>query len=147
MPEDILLTAAGRKKIEEQLAELKSVEMPALAERIRQARELGDLSENFDYQDAKRQQGMTAAKMSDLQAMLDRARIVEEAAPGSDTVGMGSTVTVRDLGYDEEFCYTLVGVNEADPANDRISVSSPVVKALMCRKVGAKARERPTAPN
>jgi hypothetical protein len=61
--------------------------MPALAERIRQARELGDLSENFDYQDAKRQQGFVAGKMADLQAILDRARIVEEAAPGAESVG------------------------------------------------------------
>jgi transcription elongation factor GreA len=136
MPEDIVLTPSGKKKIEEELAHLRSTEMPALAERIRQARELGDLSENFDYQDAKRQQGFVAGKMADLQAILDRARIVEEAAPGAESVGIGSTVTVRDLDYGDEFAYTLVGVYEADPSNGRISSNSPVGKALMARKVG-----------
>lgn len=136
MAEDIILTPGGRKKIEGELAQLKSVEMPALAERIREARELGDLSENFDYQDAKRQQGFVAGKIADLQAILDRARIVEEAGPNSDTVGMGSTVKVRDLAFADEFSYTLVGAYEADPVNDKISSLSPVGKALMGRKVG-----------
>src|SRR5919199_335284 len=103
MAEDIVLTPSGKKKIEEELAHLRSVEMPALAERIRQARALGDLSENFDYQDAKRQQGFVAGRMAHLQALLDRARVVEEAGPGSEVVGMGSTVTVRDLDYGDEF--------------------------------------------
>ena len=136
MAEEIVLTPSGKKKVEEELAHLKTVEMPALSERIRQARALGDLSENFDYQDAKRQQGFVAGKMAELQAILDRARIVEEAAPGSEAVGMGSTVTVHDLDYDEDLSYTIVGSYEADPANGRISSSSPVGKALMGRKVG-----------
>jgi transcription elongation factor GreA len=136
MADDLVMTPSGKKKVEEELAHLKSVEMPALAERIRQARELGDLSENFDYQDAKRQQGFVAGKIADLQNLLERARLVEEAGPGADTVGMGSTVTVRDLDFGDEFSYTLVGAYEADPSNDRISSSSPVGKALMGRKVG-----------
>jgi len=136
MAEDIVLTPSGKKKVEEEMARLRSEAMPALAERIREARELGDLSENFDYQDAKRQQGFVAGKIADLQAILDRARVVEETGPNSDVVGMGSTVTVRDLEYNDEFSYTLVGVYEADPANDRISASSPVGKALMGGKVG-----------
>lgn len=136
MADDIVLTPGGKKKIEEELSHLKSVEMPALSERIRQARALGDLSENFDYQDAKRQQGFVAGKMADLQAILDRARIVEEAGPGAEVAGMGSTVTVRDLDFGDEFSYTLVGAYEADPANDKISSSSPVGKALMGRKAG-----------
>lgn len=136
MAEEIVLTPGGKKKVEEELAHLKTVEMPALSERIRQARALGDLSENFDYQDAKRQQGFVAGKMAELQAILDRARIVEETAPGSEAVGMGSTVTVHDLDYDEDLSYTLVGSYEADPANGRISSSSPVGKALMGCKVG-----------
>ena len=76
--EDIVLTPGGKKKIEDELVRLRQSDMPALSERIRQARALGDLSENFDYQDAKRQQGFVAGKIADLQAMLDRARIVEE---------------------------------------------------------------------
>ncbi len=136
MADDILLTPSGKKKIEDELVRLRSTEMPALSERIRVARELGDLSENFDYQDAKRQQGFIAGKIADLQATLDRARIVDEVAPGTEVAGMGSTITVRDLDYGDEFSYTLVGAYEADPANDCISASSPVGKALMGRKVG-----------
>ena len=136
MAEDILLTPSGKKKIEEELVRLRSTEMPALSDRIRVARELGDLSENFDYQDAKRQQGFIAGKIADLQATLDRARVVDEVAPGAEVAGMGSVVTVRDMDYGDEFSYTLVGAYEADPANDRISASSPVGKALMGRKVG-----------
>ena len=136
MADDLVLTPSGKKKVEDELYQLKSVEMPLLSERIRQARALGDLSENFDYQDAKRQQGFVAGKISDLQAILDRSKLVDGAPPGSETVGMGSTVTVRDEAYDEEYSYTLVGAYEADPANDKISAASPVGKALMGAKVG-----------
>jgi transcription elongation factor GreA len=136
MADDIVLTPAGKKKVEDELEQLRTVEMPALAERIRQARSLGDLSENFDYQDAKRQQGFVAGKIADLQAILDRANLVEETGPGSEVVGMGSTVSLRDLDYGDEFSYTLVGAYEADPQNGKISVSSPVGKALMGNKVG-----------
>lgn len=136
MSEEIVLTPSGKKKIEDELEQLRSVDMPALAVRIREARDLGDLSENFDYQDAKRQQGFIGGRIADLQAMLERAHIVEEAAPGSGIVGMGSKVHVRDSEYDDEFSYRLVGSYEADPANDLISVASPVGSALMGKKVG-----------
>jgi transcription elongation factor GreA len=137
MADDIVLTPSGKKKVELELAQLRSIEMPQLAERIRQARDLGDLSENFDYQDAKRQQGFIGGKIADLQALLDRAQIVEESAAGTGIVGLGSTVTVRELEFqDDEITYTVVGTYEADPATDRISVASPVGKALMGGKVG-----------
>lgn len=138
MADDIVLTPSGKLKIEDELERLRSVEMPALAERIRQARALGDLSENFDYQDAKRQQGFVAGKIADLNAILERARIVEEAGPNSDTVGLGVTVALRDLDYDEELTITIVGAYEADPSNDKISSASPMGKALMGRGVGAQ---------
>lgn len=136
MAEEIVLTPSGKKKVEDELEQLRSVEMPALASRIREARDLGDLSENFDYQDAKRQQGFIAGRIADLQALLERAVIVEESGPGSETVGMGSTVTVQDTEFDDEFSYTLVGSYEADPANDKISTASPVGAALMGKRVG-----------
>jgi transcription elongation factor GreA len=134
MAEDIVLTPSGKKKLEEELKHLRSNEMPALAERIRQARGLGDLSENFDYQDAKRQQGFVAGKIADLQAILDRARIVDEAGPGAEVIGMGSNVAVRWIEFGDEDTFTLVGSNESDPP--KISVSSPIGKALMGRKIG-----------
>jgi transcription elongation factor GreA len=137
MAEDIILTPAGKQKLDEELRHLREEEMPALAERIRQARALGDLSENFDYQDAKRQQGFVAGRIADLQAMLDRAKIVE-AANGNETVGMGSVVRLRDLEFGDEFAYTIVGANEADPLNDKISPQSPVGKAIMGKGKGDK---------
>jgi transcription elongation factor GreA len=135
MADDIILTPSGKRKIEEELEHLRSTEMPALSERIRQARALGDLSENFDYQDSKRQQGFIAGRIADLTAMLERARIVEESI-GGDSVGLGCTVSLRDLDYDDEITYILVDPISADPSNDKISLSSPVGKALMGAKVG-----------
>jgi transcription elongation factor GreA len=135
MADDIILTPSGKRKIEEELEHLRSTEMPALSERIRQARALGDLSENFDYQDSKRQQGFIAGRIADLSAMLERAKIVEESI-GGDSVGLGCTVALRDLDYDDEITYTLVDPISADPSNDKISLSSPVGKALMGAKVG-----------
>ncbi len=135
MADDIILTPNGKRKIEEELEHLRSTEMPALSERIRQARALGDLSENFDYQDSKRQQGFIAGRIADLNAMLERARIVEESI-GGDSVGLGSTVSLRDLDYDDTLSYTLVDPIFADPSNDKISLSSPVGKALMGAVVG-----------
>lgn len=135
MADDIVLTPSAKRKIEEELRRLREEEMPDLSERIRQARDLGDLSENFDYQDAKRQQGFVAGRMADLQAMLDRGKVVEEIGPGSDVVGMGSVVAVRDLDYDEEFTVKLVSPNEAN-GSDAISSLSPIGKALMGRRAG-----------
>lgn len=135
MADDIILTPAGKKKLDEELETLKSVEMPALSERIREARALGDLSENFDYQDAKRQQGFIAGRIADLNAMLERATIVE-ATVGGDIVGMGTTVNLRDLDFEDELSYTIVDPISADPTNDKISISSPVGQALMGKKVG-----------
>lgn len=136
MADDIVLSPAGKLKIEDELSRLKNVEMPALAERIRQARALGDLSENFDYQDAKRQQGFVAGKIADLQAMLERARIEPLVGPGAQEIGMGSTVSLRDLDYDDEFDVRLVGVYEEDPDKGLISASSPLGKALRGRRPG-----------
>jgi transcription elongation factor GreA len=136
MAEEVVLTSSGKKKIEDELERLRSVEMPALAVRIREARDLGDLSENFDYQDAKRQQGFIGGRIADLQAMLERAVIVENVEPGSGIIGMGSKVTVRDTDYDDEFSYTFVSSNEVDPINDKISIVNPVGAALMGKRVG-----------
>jgi len=138
MADDIVLTRSGLKKIEDEIEQLRSIEMPALAERIRQARDLGDLSENFDYQDAKRQQGFVVGKIKDLEMLLDRALVVEESEPGSELVGLGSTVSLRDDEYGDEFSYTIVGAYEADPANDKISSSSPIGQALVGKRVGEK---------
>lgn len=133
--DEIILTPAKHKEISEELERLQTVERSAIAERIRQARSLGDLSENFDYHDAKRQQGFLEGKILNLKNMLERGKVVDYVS-GGDIVGLGSRVKVHDEEYDEDIVYTIVGVVDADPANDKISNTSPVGKALLGHKVG-----------
>jgi len=133
---DFVLTPSGKQKIEQELEHLKTVEMPALSERIRQARDLGDLSENFDYQDSKRQQGFIQGRIADLQTMLERSVVVEDDHHAPGTIGLGATVTLRDTDDDTEESYTLVGDYEADPDNNKISVASPLGKQLMGHSSG-----------
>ena len=132
---EIVLTPQKYNELKEELETLISVERPAIAQRIRQARELGDLSENFDYQDAKRQQGFLEGRIQNLKAVIDEARI-EEYVIGGDIVAFGSTVKVHDIAYEEDLEYTIVGAVETDPTNGRISTTSPLGKALMGKKVG-----------
>lgn len=133
--DEIILTPAKRAELEAEVERLTTLERPAIAERIRQARSLGDLSENFDYHDAKRQQGFLEGKIINLKNMLDRAKIVDYTS-GGDIVTLGSRVRVWDEQFEEEVEYTIVGVMDADPANDKISNTSPVGKALLKHKVG-----------
>src|SRR5579875_2749983 len=112
MNHDIVLTPAKYAELQAELEHLVSVERPAIAERIRQARALGDLSENFDYQDAKRQQGFLEGRIANLKATLEKAHVTEYTT-GGDTVALGSTVTVWDAEYQESIDYTIVGVMEA----------------------------------
>ncbi len=135
MSDEIILSPAKKKALEEELHHLSTVERGAISERIRQARELGDLSENFDYQDAKRQQGLLESKIVGIKNALDRAKIADYVG-GGDVVGLGSIVKVHDSEFDEDIEYTIVGVMEADPARDIISNTSPVGKALIGHKVG-----------
>lgn len=139
MSHEFQLTAAERRKLEDELTHLRGVEMPALAERIRQARDLGDLSENFDYQDSKRQQGFIAGRMKDIEAMLDRSTVIEGAVAGSGVIGLDSKVTVRYVEEGDEDTFTLVGSSGNAASGDKISASSPVGKALMGAKVGDRA--------
>lgn len=135
MEHEIVLTPEKYAELQSELERLISVERPAVAERIRQARSLGDLSENFDYQDAKRQQGFLEGRIANVKGMLDQA-FVAEYQSGGDTVGFGSRVKVYDEVYEEETEYTLVGAVEADPTQYKISNSSPLGKALLGHKVG-----------
>ena len=133
--DEIVLSAAKYKEMEAELEELMTVGRREIAERIRLARSLGDLSENFDYHDAKRQQGFLEGKISQVKNILERAKIADYAA-GGEIVTLGSAVTVHDVKYDEDIEYTIVGVMEADPAERRISNTSPTGSALLGHKVG-----------
>jgi transcription elongation factor GreA len=135
MNHEIVLTPGKFAELQAELEELVTVERTKIAERIRQARALGDLSENFDYQDAKRQQGFLEGKIMNLKSMLERAHVTEYA-PSGDEIVLGSTVTVWDPEFSEEINYTIVGALEADPTQDRISNTSPIGQALLGKRAG-----------
>ncbi|MCL5735359.1 MAG: transcription elongation factor GreA, partial [Actinobacteria bacterium] len=107
-----------------------------VAERIRQAREFGDITENSEYDDAKNEQAMLEHRISLIQEKLRRARVIRESDIDTEKVSVGSTVTLRDVKGGEIRIYTLVGSAEADPARARLSNESPVGQAIIGKKVG-----------
>lgn len=139
MEKEVLLSTEGLKKIEQELEHLKSVRRREVAERIKQAREFGDISENSEYEDAKNEQAFIEGRILTLDKMLRNVKLIEES-DGSDpkTVTIGAQVKVRDLDDKEVYEYTIVGSTEADPMSNRISNESPVGKGLLGARVGQK---------
>jgi transcription elongation factor GreA len=138
MPEkQIILTAEGLKKIEQKLDHLKSVRRREVAERIKQAIEFGDISENSEYEDAKNEQAFIEGEILTLEKMLRNAKLIDEDEISADVVTIGSTVVLKDLEFGDELEYTIVGSAEADPTESRISNESPVGEAILGRKVGS----------
>jgi len=133
---EIILTQEGLRRIEEELEELKTIRRKEVAERIKQALAFGDISENSEYDEAKNEQARVEERIAKLEATLRKARIIDESEITSEVVSIGSTVKVRDLEFDEEVEYTIVGSAEADPYELKISNESPVGKALLGKKVG-----------
>lgn len=133
--DEIILTPSRHKELSEELNLLTTVERAAIAERISQARAMGDLSENFDYHDAKRQQGFLEGKIVGLKRILERAKITEYTG-GAEFVALGSKVTVYDQEFEEESEYVIVGVMDADASKNLISNTSPVGKALLGKVTG-----------
>jgi len=134
--DDIMLTESSFKKLQEELDYLKKVKRSEIAEALRKARGFGDLSENFEYHAARRDQGILNGKIAELEKTLEIAKVVPDSAAGGDTVGLGSIVLVRDLDLDDEWEYSVVDPVQADPVNDKISIQSPVGQALLNKKVG-----------
>jgi transcription elongation factor GreA len=138
MPEkQIILTAEGLKKIEQKLDHLKSVRRREVAERIKQAIEFGDISENSEYEDAKNEQAFIEGEILTLEKMLRNAKLIDEDEISADVVTIGSTVKLKDLEIGDMLEYTIVGSAEADPTESRISNESPVGEAILGRKVGS----------
>jgi transcription elongation factor GreA len=138
MPEkQIILTAEGLKKIEQKLDHLKSVRRREVAERIKQAIEFGDISENSEYEDAKNEQAFIEGEILTLEKMLRKAKLIDEDEISADVVTIGSTVVLKDLEFGDILEYTIVGSAEADPTESRISNESPVGEAILGRKVGS----------
>ena len=138
MAEPIVVTSLGLKKLEEELEHLVVVRRKEIAENIKQARDYGDLSENSEYDEAKNEQAVVEARITQLETMLKNVKVVDETEIANDVVSVGSTVKVLDLEYDEEMSYQLVGATEANPVEGKISYESPLGKALMGAKTGSE---------
>ena len=133
---EVILTEEGLKQLTEELNHLSTVKREEVAERIRQAREFGDITENSEYDDAKNEQALLEGRIALLQEKLRRARVVKDSDVATDKVSIGTTVTLRDKSTRKNRVYTLVGSAEADPTNSRLSNESPVGQAIMGKKVG-----------
>jgi len=132
----VYLTRERLLEIEKELNDLKTRGRKEMAERIAEARSYGDLSENAEYDAAKDAQGLLELKISKLEEMLSRARIIDKSKLPKDEVTILSTVTVKNLKTDKIFKYTLVSPEEANLSEGKISLTSPVGKAFMGRKKG-----------
>jgi transcription elongation factor GreA len=133
---EIVLTQEGLTKLEQELDELKSVHRREVNDRIRQAKEYGDLSENAEYEDAKQEQAFIEGRILKLEAMIRNARLIDESEYVADEVHLGAVVKIRELKKNEPYEFSIVGSAEADPANRRISNESPLGRALMGHKKG-----------
>ncbi|MBQ1510664.1 MAG: transcription elongation factor GreA [Selenomonadaceae bacterium] len=131
----VMLTEDGYNKLVEKLNYLKSVRRIEVAERLKAAIALGDLSENSEYDDAKNEQAFLEGEIMDLEAKIRNSDIIKSGE--GDVVQMGSKVTVKDLEFDEEETYMLVGSTEADPDEYKISNESPLGVAILGQKVGS----------
>lgn len=131
---EVLLTQDGLKKLEEELEHLKSVKRREVAERIKVAIGYGDISENSEYEDAKNEQAFIEGRVITLEKMLRNARIINNDDVDTDTVSVGSIVTLEDMEFNENVEYTIVGTAESDPLSNKISNESPVGKALLGKK-------------
>lgn len=131
----VMLTEEGLRKLEEKLEHLKTVRRTEVSERIKQAISFGDISENSEYEDAKNEQAFIEGEIMTIENMLRNSKIIEEGQD-TDTVMMGCTVVLKDIEFDEDLEYTIVGSAEADPMEARISDESPVGKAVLGHRVG-----------
>lgn len=139
MPEkEVVLTYEGLKKLEEELDYLKTTKKKEVAERIKEARGFGDLSENSEYDDAKNEQAEVETRIAVVENMLRNAKVISEEDIDSKTVQVGNKVKVLDVELNEEVEYTIVGSTEVDVMNNKISNESPMGMALLGKKKGAK---------
>ncbi|MEA2423935.1 MAG: transcription elongation factor GreA [Thermoleophilaceae bacterium] len=135
MPRDVILTPEGLVELKTKIEHLSTERRREVAERIRAAREFGDISENAEYDDAKNEQAMLEKQISDLEDKLRSATVIETPASG-DTVSVGVTVHLKDQKTDKSQKYKIVGSAEANPADQKLSNESPVGRALLGHKRG-----------
>lgn len=133
---EIILTQEGFNKLEEELELLKTTRRKEVAERLKVAISFGDLSENAEYDEAKKEQAALEERIIKLENMVRKAVIIDESSVDLDVITIGSIVRIYDEDFDEEVEYSIVGSAEADPYNGKISNESPVGKSLLGSKIG-----------
>ena len=136
MIQKIPMTARGYADLEAELKRLKSVERPAVIKALSEAREHGDLSENAEYHAARERQSFVEGRVMELEDKLSRAEVIDVSKLGGDQVKFGATVTLADEETDEESTYQIVGPDESDVNSGRLSITSPLARALIGKSVG-----------
>ena len=137
MDESVILTREGLENLKEELVSLKTVRRKEVAERLKQAIDFGDLSENSEYDDAKNEQAFIEGRIQTIEATLRKATVIEDDhASNSGVINIGSYVTVRDVEFDDIENYRIVGTSEADPMQNKISNESPLGAALLGKHPG-----------
>ncbi len=132
----MLYTPEGFKELTDELTYLKTVRREEIKEQIAIARGFGDLSENAEYDEARNEQAKTEARIKELEDLVENAVVVDESKIDTSIVSLGSVVKIYDVEFDEEIQYSIVGSNEANPIEGKISDQSPIGKALMGKRAG-----------
>jgi len=130
------MTAPGLQRLEEELRQLKSVERPAIIRAIAEARTHGDIAENAEYHAARDRQSFIEGRIAELEEIVASAEVINPAALSGEHIKFGAQVSVVDEETEKEATYQIVGVHEADIKSSRLSISSPLAKALIGKKVG-----------
>jgi transcription elongation factor GreA len=133
---EVILTAEGYEKLKQEIEYLQNEKRREVADRIRTARDFGDIAENAEYDDAKNEQAMLEARIAKLEEQLTAARVIEKDEITSDVVSIGSRVKLKDMDANETVEYHIVGSAEANPAEKKLSNESPVGKAILGHKKG-----------
>ena len=132
----VRMSAEGYKNLEKELEYLVTVRRAEVAQKLKEARSFGDLSENAEYDEAKNEQAILESKIQEMEATIANAVVVDESELSNDEVGVGSYVTLRDLDLEEDMTLQIVGSTEADPENNKISEDAPIGIAALKKKVG-----------
>lgn len=135
----VILTYEGVKKVEEELEYLKTVKRKEVTQKIKVALSFGDLSENSEYDEAKNEQAFVEGRIATLENMLKNAKIIDDDDIKTDVVSVGCVVKVKDLEFDDEMEFTIVGSAEADPMLMKISNEAPIGMGLLGKRIGEKA--------
>jgi transcription elongation factor GreA len=136
MAKDVILTPQGLEDLKEKIEYLSTERRREVAERIKEAREFGDISENSEYDDAKNEQAMLERQIAELEDKLRSAQVIDEKSVTNEVVAVGVTVHVKDQKTDKSVKYKIVGSSEANPSENKLSNESPVGKALLGKKRG-----------